>query len=200
MTTVSASHLPISTEPKQTPLKKRSPLLHYAAYFFAVSSVVFIAQTGEPKQKENALLAGAISAASVVTRDWYKARLSPSLAADPDGLIELFSEMLDAGRAQANTNAAQLKRVSFLQTDLIEAMRDLNDQLRLNPEEVDQRLREIQTANLTNALPTINVPKPLADSAVNNSAVPPTAGGTTRIPDSTTLRQSEVIRRPGFDA
>ena len=189
-----------SNDTKQTPLKRRNPLLHYAAYFLAIGSIVFVAQTGEPKQKENALLAGAISAASVLSRDWYKARLSPSLAADPDGLIVLFSEMLDAGRAQANANAAQLKRVAFLQTDLVEAMRDLNDQLRLDPEAVDQRLRAIQTANLTDALPTINVPNPLADSAINNSAAPPITNGTTYIPDSKTVRQSEVIRRPGFDA
>ena len=185
---------------KQTPIQRRSPLLHYAAYFLAVGSIVFVAQTGEPRQKENALLAGTISAASVLSRDWYKARLSPRIATNPDGLIELFSEMLDAGRAQANANAAQLKRVSFLQTDLVEAMRDLNDQLRLDPEEVDQRLRAIQTANLTDALPTINVPNPLADSAINNNAAPPITDGTTYIPDSKTVRQSEVIRRPGFDA
>ena len=65
-------------------------LLHYAAYFVGVASLVFVAQTNEPKQVENALLAGAISAASVVSRDWYKARLDPNMAADPNAFIGLF--------------------------------------------------------------------------------------------------------------
>jgi hypothetical protein len=126
------------SDPKQKPsvrVKGRNDLLHYAAYFVAVGSLVFVAQTDEPKQIENAVLAGAISCGAVISRDWYKARLDPNMAADPTALIGLFSEMLDAGRAQANTNAAHLKRVEFLQTDLVEAMRDFNDMLRLNPDE-----------------------------------------------------------------
>ena len=106
--------------------------------------------------------------------------------------------MLHAGRAQANTNAAQLKRVEFLQTDLVEAMRDFNDMLRLEPAEVEQRLKAIQTANLTSALPIVNVPHPPGTNGINNVAESP--AGTTYVPDSTTVKQSEVIRRPGFDA
>ena len=195
-------HSPPTSTPtttQKTRLKGKTHLLEYAAYFVAVGSLVFIAQTREPKQVENALLAGAISAASVVSRDWYKARLDPSLADDSNGFIGLFNEMLHAGRAQANANAAQLKRAEFLQTDLVEAMRDFNDLLRLDAAEVEQRLKAIQTAHLTSALPTIAVPNPLAQNAINNTATVPPIGDT-HVPDSTTLRQGSVMRRPGFDA
>lgn len=144
-------------------------------------------------------MAGAIASSCVISRDWYKARLNPSMANDPSGLINLFSEMLHAGRAQANTNAAHLKRVEFIQVDLVEAMRDLNDLLRLDSAEVEQRLRAIQTAHLTSALPSISLPNPLADNAINNQTARSPAAET-YVPDSTTLRQSESIRRPGFDA
>jgi hypothetical protein len=189
------------SDPKQKPsvrFKGRNDLLHYAAYFVAVGSLVFVAQTDEPKQIENAVLAGAIASGAVVSRDWYKARLDPNMAADPTALIGLFSEMLDAGRAQSNTNAAHLKRVEFLQTDLVEAMRDFNDLLRLDPADVEQRLKAIQTAHLTSALPPLNVPYPLGENGINNAADSPLGG--THVPDSTTLRQSESLRRPGFDA
>ena len=200
MTAINTSHQSQPTQSKQkTRLKGKNPLLEYAAYFVAVGSLVFVAQTREPKQVENALLAGAISAASVVSRDWYKARLDPNLAEDSNGFISLFNEMLHAGRAQANANAAQLKRAEFLQTDLVEAMRDFNDLLRLDAAEVEQRLKAIQTANLSSALPTIAVPNPLAKNAINNSAAVPPIGDT-HVPDSTTLRQGSVMRRPGFDA
>ena len=205
MTAINASHQSQPTQSKQkTRLKGKNPLFEYAAYFVAVGSLVFIAQTREPKQVENALLAGAISAASVVSRDWYKARLDPNLAEDSNGFIGLFNEMLHAGRAQANANAAQLKRAEFLQTDLVEAMRDFNDLLRLDAAEVEQRLKAIQTAHLSSALPTIAVPNPLANNAINNSAINNSAAvppiGDTHVPDSTTLRQGSVMRRPGFDA
>lgn len=182
-----------STRPKQ-----EKNLLHYAAYFIGIGSLVFVAQSDQPKQIETALLAGAIASGCVVSRDWYKARLDPNMAADPTALIGLFSEMLDAGRAQANTNAAHLKRVEFLQTDLVEAMRDFNDMLRLEPADVEQRLKAIQTTHLTSALPIINVPNPLGANGINNAAEPPS--NSTHIPDSTTLRQSESLRRHGFDA
>jgi CBS-domain-containing membrane protein len=178
--------------------KADNNLLHYAAYFIAVGSLVFIAQTDEPKQIENAVLAGAIASGAVVSRDWYKARLDPDMAADPTALIGLFNEMLHAGRAQANVNAAHLKRVEFLQADLVEAMRDFNDMLRLNPAEVEQRLREIQTANLTSALPPLNISYPPGTNGINNAAEP--SLGVTHVPESATLRQSDRLRRPGFDA
>ena len=179
----------------------RNNLLQYLAYFIGIGSIVFIAQAGEPKQVKNAVLAGVISASSVISRDWYKARLDPDMAEDPTGFIGLFSEMLHAGRAQANTNAAQMKRVEFLQTDLIEAMRDFNNLLRLDADEVEQRLKAIQTTNLSSALPSITVPNPLAENAPNNRVeIPTPAEASTYIPDSTTIRQSQVIRRPGFDA
>jgi hypothetical protein len=189
------------SDPKQKPsvrVKGRNDLLHYAAYFVAVGSLVFVAQTDEPKQIENAVLAGAISCGAVVSRDWYKARLDPNMAADPTALIGLFSEMLDAGRAQANTNAAHLKRVEFLQMDLVEAMRDFNDMLRLDPADVEQRLKSIQTANLSSALPPLNIPYPLGTSGINNAAESPL--GVTHVPDTATLRQSDRLMRPGFDA
>ncbi|MEO0516057.1 MAG: hypothetical protein AAF171_02025 [Cyanobacteria bacterium P01_A01_bin.116] len=192
------------TTPEQKPLRSRNSLLHYAAYFAGVASLVFIARTNEPKQIETALLAGAISATSVVSRDWYKARLSPSMAEDPTALISLFSEMLHAGRAQANTNAAQLKRVEFLQTDLVEAMRELNNRLRLDPAEVEKRIKAIQAEHLTSTLPALNGSLPLMENTGGNakgSAVHSSnAVGATYIPDSTTLHQSESLRRPGFDA
>jgi CBS-domain-containing membrane protein len=144
------------------------------------------------------VIAGAIASGAVVTRDWYKARLDPSMANDPTALIGLFSEMLHAGRDQANTNAAHLKRVEFLQTDLVEAMRDLNDSLRLDPAAIEQQLRAIQSAHLTSALPTLNVPNPGEANVINNHMA--SSVGATHIPDSTTLRQSERLRRPGFDA
>jgi|GEM_PF-2818068 len=203
---------PKTQPPRQLPIRLngKHDLLHYAAYFVGIASLVFVAQTHEPKQVENALLAGAISAASVVSRDWYKARLDPNMAADPNAFIGLFNEMLQAGRNQANSNTAQLQRVEFLQTDLVEAMRELNDQLRLEPAEVEQRLKAIQTAHLTNALPPLNLSASLgstngnANGSTNGSANGSTHGSAaasvTHIPDSTTLRQSEPIRRPGFDA
>lgn len=193
---------PPPDRPQSKRLNGRNDLLHYAAYFIGVGSLVFVAQTEEPKQIESAVLAGAIASGAVISRDWYKARLDPNMAADPTALIQLFSEMLHAGRAQANTNAAQLKRVEFLQTDLVEAMRNFNDMLRLEPAEVEQQLKAIQTANLTSALPTplpvINVSHPPGTNGINNAAESP--AGTTYVPDSTTVKQSEVIRRPGFDA
>ena len=81
-------------------------------------------------------------------------------------------------------------------------MRELNDQLRLEPAEVEQRLKAIQTAHLTNALPSLNLSTPLGSSngSANGGTNGSTAAGVTHIPDSTTLRQSEPIRRPGFDA
>lgn len=182
-------------------LKGRNNLLHYLAYFVGVGSIVFVTQAGEPKQIKNTVLAGVIAAGSVVSRDWYKARLAPDMAEDPSAFIGLFSEMLHAGRAQANTNAAQMKRVEFLQTDLIEAMRDFNNLLRLDPDEVEQRLKAVQITNLSSALPPIAVPNPLAENALNNRMEEPDpAEVSTHIPDSTTVRQSQVIRRPGFDA
>ena len=185
--------------PKPARLKGKHDLLDYAAYFLSVGSLVFVAQMGEPKQVEHTLLAGAIASGAVVSRDWNKARLDPNMAADPDAFILLFSEMLHAGRAQANTNSANMKRVEFLQVDLIEAMRDFNDLLRLEPAEIEQKLRQVQTAHLTSALPTLNVPyPPEANGGINNVAEP--AAGITHIPDSATVKQSGVIRRPGFDA
>ena len=193
---------PNQSKPKQKArLKGRNNLLQYLGYFVGVGGIVFIVQSGEPKQIKNAVLAGVISAGSVVSRDWYKARLAPDMAEDPSGFIGLFSEMLHAGRAQANTNAAQMKRVEFLQTDLIEAMRDFNNLLRLDPDEVEQRLKAIQITNLSSALPPITVPNPLSENALNNGMeVPTPAEASTHVPDSTTVRQSQVIRRPGFDA
>jgi hypothetical protein len=179
-------------------LKSRNDLLHYAAYFLGVGGLVFVAQTGEPRQIESAVIAGAIASTCAASRDWYKARLDPSMANDPTMLIGLFNEMLHAGRAQANTNAAHLKRVEFLQTDLVAAMRELNDSLRLDPAEVEQQLKAIQTAHLTSVLPTLSVPNSGEANAINNCMASPV--GATHIPNSTTLRQSDPIRRPGFDA
>ena len=200
MTISDASPNPSGSKQKVR-LKGRNNLLQYLAYFVWVGGIVFITQSGEPKQVKNAILAGVISTGSVVSRDWHKARLAPDMAEDPSGFIGLFSEMLHAGRAQANTNAAQMKRVEFLQTDLIEAMRDFNNLLRLDPGEVEQRLKAIQITNLSSALPSIAVPNPLAEDALNNRMeVPDSTEASTYIPDSTTVRQSQVIRRPGFDA
>jgi hypothetical protein len=181
-------------------LKSRNDLLHYTAYFIGVGSLVFVAQTGEPRQIENAVIAGAIASTCVVSRDWYKARLDPSMANDPTALIGLFNEMLHAGRDQANTNAAHLKRVEFLQTDLVETMRDLNDSLRLEPAEVEQQLKAIQTAHLTSALPMINVSYPSGTDGINNVAEFATEANATHVPPSTTVRQSYNARCPGFDA
>ena len=200
MTAIDASTTDANPTQPAPRTKGKRDWLHYAAYFVAVGALTFIAKTEEPRQIEDALLAGAVASGAVVSRDWYKARLDPNMADDPNGFIALFSEMLHAGRAQANSNAGQLKRVSFLQADLIEAMRDLNDLLRLEPDEVERRLKAIQTAHLSSALPTIAVPNPLAENAIHNSTVPPTPAGDTYIPDSTTLRQSDPLRRPGFDA
>jgi hypothetical protein len=183
--------------PRSARFKADHNLLHYAAYCIGIGGLVFVAQTGEPKQIENAVMVGAIASGAVVSRDWYKARLDPNMAADPTALIGLFSEMLDAGRAQANINAAHLKRVEFLQTDLVEAMRDFNDMLRLNPDEAQQRLRAIQTANLSSALP-LSIPYPPGTSGINNAAESPL--GVTHVPDTATLRQSDRLMRPGFDA
>ena len=191
-------HSASSVKPPSLQNRRRRDLLHYLAYFSVVGALTFIAQTGEPKQAENAIFAGAIACGAVVSRDWYKARLDPNMAEDSTAAMGLFGEMLHAGRAQANTNAAHLKRTQFLQTDLIEAMREYNDTLRLDPADVERRLKEIQTANLSSALPTLNVPYPPGTNGVNNAAESPL--GVTHVPDSTTLRQSEPLRRPGFDA
>jgi len=45
--------------PRQLPIRLngKHDLLHYGAYFVGVASLVFVAQTNEPKQVENALLA-----------------------------------------------------------------------------------------------------------------------------------------------
>lgn len=191
-----------SPKPASPPLtlyaRRRRDLLHYLAYFSVVGALSFIAQTNEPKQAENSILAGAIACGAVVSRDWYKARLNPNMVEDSTAVIDLFIKMLHAGRAQANTNTAHLKRTEFLQTDLIGAMRNFNDTLRLDPADVERRLKEIQTANLSSALPTLNVPYPPGTNGINNAAESPL--GVTHIPDSTTLRQSEPLRRPGFDA
>ena len=194
-----------ASNPERKPavrLKGWKDLLHYAAYFIGVGSMAFIAQSEQPKQLENALLAGGIAASCVVSRDWYKAKLDPDMASDPSALIALFSEMLHAGRAQANANAAHMKRVEFMQSDLVEAMRELNDLLRLEPDEVEQRLKAIQSAHFgstlasTNVSP-INVPNPLASNAINNNAV----DSVTAEQSGVTLRQTSVAgRRPGFDA
>ena len=181
-------------------LKRNRDWLHYAAYFVSVGSLVFVAQSDEPKQIESAVIAGSIAASCVISRDWYKARLDPTMANDPSALIGLFNEMLHAGRAQVNLNAAHLKRVEFLQTDLVEAMREFNDMLRLDPTEVEQRLRGVQSANLTDALSAVNLPprSPLGQPISSMDAAPST--GSTYVPPSETVRQSTQLRRPGFDA
>ncbi len=72
MTTTTSPPTPHKNPPTQKPsgrVKGRNELLHYAAYFIGVGSLVFVAQTGEPKQMENALLAGAIASGCVVSRD-----------------------------------------------------------------------------------------------------------------------------------
>ena len=178
-------------------LRGSHPLLHYAAYFIGVGSIVFVAQTGEAEQIETAVLAGTLSAASVMSYDWYNARLDPSMASDPTALITLFNEMLHAGRAQVNTNAAHLKRVEFLQVDLAEAMRDFNNLLRLPPEEIEQRLRTVQNAHLTSALQVMNTP---TQAPTYESSTAPSLAGETHRPDNTTVRQSFRQHRPGFDA
>ena len=176
-------------------------LLQYAGYFLGIGGLMFVTQTGEPKQIENAVMAGAIASGAVVSRDWYKARLDPSMAADPTALIQIFSELLHAGRAQVNTNASHLKRVEFLQQDLTDAMVQLNDQLRLSPEAVEQQLRSVQTNHLASAFSTVRYPTEIAhaDAATHMPAPIPTPD--TYVPDSTTVRQSTNLRRrPGFDA
>jgi hypothetical protein len=195
MTSQKSSPESSAIKQRRSTVKARHDLLHYAAYFIGVGSLVFVAQTDEPRQIESAVMAGAIASTCVISRDWYKARLDPNMATDPTALIALFSEMLDAGRAQANTNAAHLKRVEFLQTDLVEAMRDFNDLLRLDPAAVEQQLKAIQTAHLTSALPPLNIPH---SNGLNNAAEPPI--GVTHVPDSATIRQSDRLHRPGFDA
>ena len=174
-----------NTAPKPSPLTslRQSPLLHYAAYFLSVGSLVLVIRSGEPKQVESAVIAGAIASGSVVSRDWYKAKAHPKLAEDPNAFIEVFSEMLHANRAQLNTGASQLKRVEFLQSDLVDALREFNDTLRLSPNEIEQRLRALQTNNLTQAFSELHQPP----------------ASTTHIPDSTTVRQSVPIYRAGFD-
>jgi len=182
-------------------LKRNRDWLHYAAYFVGVGSLVFVAQSDEPKQIESAVIAGSIAAGCVISRDWYKARLDPTMANDPSALIGLFNEMLHAGRAQVNINAAHLKRVEFLQTDLVEAMREFNDMLRLDPAEVEQRLRGVQSANLTDALSAVNLPprSPLGQPISSSIDAAPSTGST-YVPPSETVRQSTQLRRPGFDA
>ena len=162
---------------------RQNSLLHYAAYFLSIGSLVLVIRSGEPKQVESALIAGAISSGSVLSRDWYKARLHPSVENDPNALIQLFSEMLHANRAQLNTSASQLKRVEFLQGDLTDALRDFNDTLRLSPDEIEQSLRALQTQNLTQAFSEFTAP----------------TASTTHVPDSTTVRQSNPFHRAGFD-
>ena len=189
----------MTTDSIQRPPRQRT-LLHYIAYFLGAGGLIFITQSGEPKQIENALATGALVSAAVVSRDWFKARFSPSLAADPDRALALFSEMLDTGRAQATANSKQMHRVAFLQTDLIEAMRDFNDLLRLDPEEINQRLRAIQTTNITSSLPVaLNIPFPEGTDPTSNAA-DPTGVADTFVPDSTTVKQSQSLGRPGFDA
>ncbi|MEL6351586.1 MAG: hypothetical protein AAFR58_07470 [Cyanobacteria bacterium J06627_28] len=185
---------PKPNPPAPKPIKPEHNLLHYASYFFCVGGLVFIAQADEPNPIKDALLSGAIASGAVVSRDWYKARLNPNLAADPNALIQLFSEMLHAGRAQANTNAAHLKRVELLNVDLISAMREFNDMLRLTPAEIEAKLRTVQTAQLTSALSTVKPP------ASTNGFSPPPLEGDTHRPDGTTVRQSFPHQRPGFDA
>lgn len=182
------------TPPPQRSTKPCRNWLHYAAYFICTGSLVFIAQNGEPRQTENALLTGAISCGAVVSRDWYKARLDPNLAHDSTAAIGLFGEMLHAGRAQANTNAAHLKRVEFLQTDLVEAMTALNNTLRQSPEEGEPPLSVPSPSSLA-GLPVIQMPGPVPTQPPLEVA---TNGGT-HIPDSTTVQQSIQLARPGFD-
>lgn len=181
--------------------RKESNLLHYLAYFSGVGLLTLTVQTGEPRQAENAVIAGAIASVSVMSRDWYKARLDPSMANDPTGLINFLSEILHTGRAQGNLNAAHMKRVEFLQSDLVEAMRDFNDTLRLDPAEIEQRLRNIQSANLTSALPAVGIPPTpptVSGNAINNALETPASA--THAPSSATVRQSAGLRRAGFDA
>lgn len=182
-----------------SPPTPRRNLLHYLAYFASVGAVVFIARTGTPRQAEDALIAGAISAGSVISRDWFKARLSPHLSEDPSAALVYLSAAIEVVREQANHNGAQLERASFLQKDLISAMQDLNDLLRLSPAEVEAQLKEIQRGSLTNAFSAFG------ESGFGNSELPapPAQNGTsstTYVPDSTTLRQSYRTNRPGFDA
>ena len=186
--------LPTPKEKSHTPLAKPyRDLLHYAIYFSCVGGLVFIAQNGEPRQIEDALLTGGIASGAVVSRDWYKARLAPNLAHDSTAAIHLFNEMLHAGRAQANTNAAHLKRVEFLQTDLVDAMTALNDTLRQSPEEIEQAFRGSPPSPIA-GLPVIQIPVPAPPSpeVVTN--------GGTHVPDSATVQQSSSAARPGFDA
>ena len=189
-----------STEPGKP--RKENNLLHYAAYFSGVGLLTLTIQAGEPRQAENAVIAGAIAMGSVITRDWYKARLDPSMADEPTGLINLFSEMLHAGRAQVNTNAAHMKRVEFVQADLVDALREFNDTLRLNPAEIEQQLKNLQSANLTSALSAVNVPSvpPAAPGNAINNALEHPGDSPTHVPASATVRQSSNLRRPGFDA
>ncbi|MEO1396097.1 MAG: hypothetical protein AAFV90_24630 [Cyanobacteria bacterium J06634_5] len=184
-----------TTPPTQRSTKPARNWLHYAAYFLCTGSLVFIAQNGEPRQIEDAVMAGAIACGAAVSRDWYKARLAPNLAHDSTAAIQLFNEMLHAGRAQANTNAAHLKRVEFLQTDLVEAMTALNNTLRQSPEEIEQALSATSPFPLA-GLPVIQMPKPVPAQPPPDVA---TNGGT-HIPDSTTVQQSIQAARPGFDA
>lgn len=185
--------------------KKDNNLLHYAAYFIVVGSLVFVAQTDKPRQAESAAIGGAIASICVISRDWYKARLDPNMANDPTALINLFSEMLHAGRDQTNTNSAHMKRVEFLQVDLVDAMRGFNDMLRLDPAEVEQRLRALQSANLTDALSAVSVP-PVPPGAPGGHAINSSIefsspkASTTHVPQGTTVQQSANMRRPGFDA
>ena len=169
-----------------TPSKPRRNWLHYAAYFTCASGLVYVAQTGDPQQVKHALIAGAIASGAVVSRDWYNARLTPDLACDSTAAIALFNEMLHAGRAQANNNAAHLKRVEFIQTDLVEAMTALNNTLRQSPEEIEQAFRSPPLSPLS-SLPVVQVP-----TADTNS-------GATHIPNSATAQQSAAAMRPGFD-
>ena len=182
-----------------SPPTPRRNFLHYLAYFASVGAVVFIARTGTPRQAEDALIAGAISAGSVISRDWFKARLSPHLSEDPSATIAYLSTAIEVVREQANHNGAQLARASFLQKDLISAMRDLNDLLRLSPAEVEAQLKEIQRGSLANAFSAFGE----SSFSASEPSMPPAHSSTssaTHVPDSTTLRQSYRANRPGFDA
>jgi hypothetical protein len=75
-------------------------------------------------------------------------------------------------------------------------MRDFNDLLRLDPAAVEQQLKAIQATHLTSALPMLHTPYP--NGNIHNAADLPHSH--THVPDSTTVRQSQPIRRPGFDA
>lgn len=169
-------------------------LLHYAAYFLGVGGLVFVTQSGQPAQLKQSVIAGAIASGAVVSRDWFKARLDPNMANDPSALISLFNEMLHAGRAQVNVNAAHLKRVEFLQVDLKDALVSFNDLLRLEPDAIAERLQAAQSIRFAQALPT-PLPPPIPMTAPTANQI-----SETHVPPATTVQQSFSATRPGFDA